>query len=62
VYGQAGVTSTRDSRFRLCGELRVTQNVLGIPEYANDGTTTPNRTVLGTYHPTELALQAGVGW
>jgi len=56
VYGQTGVTFTRDSRFKIYSELRVSQNVLGIAEYASDGTT------LGTYHPTEIALQAGVGW
>ena len=62
LYGQAGVTLTRDSRFRIYAELRLSQNVIGIPEFASDGTTTPNRTVLGTYYPTELALQMGVGW
>jgi hypothetical protein len=57
VYGQTGVTFTRDSRFKFYGELRVSQNLLEIPEYASDGTTR-----LRTYHPTEIALQAGVGW
>jgi len=62
VYGQGGITFTRDSRFRLYGELRVSQNVLGIHEYSTDYTTTPSRTVLGTYYPTEIAMQGGVGW
>lgn len=62
IYGQAGVTFTRDSRLRIYAELRVSQNVIGIPEYADDGSTAPNRTVLDTYHPTELGLQLGIGW
>ena len=62
IYGQAGVTLTRDSRARIYVELRVSQNLIGIPEYANDGSTTPDRTTLGVYHPTEFALQFGLGW
>jgi hypothetical protein len=62
LYGQAGVTFTRDSRARMYAELRVSQNVIGIPEYANDGSVSPNRTVLGTYYPTEFGLQGGIGW
>ena len=62
VYGQTGVTFTRDSRVRIYGELRVSQNLLGIPEYGSDGTNMPNWMTLGTYYPTEIALQAGVGW
>jgi len=55
-------TFTRDSRLRIYGELRVSQNVLGISEYAADATTTSNPKMLGTYYPIEFALQAGVGW
>lgn len=32
VYGQLGVTFTRDARARFYSELRVSQNIIGIPE------------------------------
>jgi hypothetical protein len=57
VYGQTGVTFTRDSKSRIYSELRVSQNLLPIAEYASDGTTR-----LRSYHPTEFAMQVGVGW
>ena len=59
VYGQAGITFTRDSRARLYGELRVNQYVLGIASKSYDTGTVINT---GTYHPTEFALQLGIGW
>jgi hypothetical protein len=60
VYGQAGLTFTRDSRARVYAEFRVNQYILGLPNKVigpNDSVTTN-----GTYHPTELALQLGIGW
>jgi hypothetical protein len=59
VYGQLGVTFTRDSRARLYAEFRVNQYILGLPNKVStlDGTITN-----GTYHPTEFAMQLGIGW
>jgi hypothetical protein len=59
VYGQFGVTFSRDSRFRIYSELRVSQNIIGLPEYSDS---LPPPAVAGRYYPTEFALQAGVGW
>jgi hypothetical protein len=59
VYGQFGVTFTRDSRFRIYSELRVSQNLISLPEYSK---ILPPPAHAGTYYPTEFALQAGVGW
>jgi hypothetical protein len=53
VYGQAGVTFTRDSRVRIFGELRVSQYVIGLIDNARTG---------DTYYPTEFGLQIGMGW
>ena len=55
VYGQFGVTFTRDSRSRVFAELRVAQNVIG---FNNDFGTSGRH----SYYPTEFALQAGIGW
>ena len=60
VYGQVGLTFTRDSRARVYAEFRVNQYILGLPNKVtgpNDSVTTN-----GTYHPTEFALQLGIGW
>lgn len=60
LYGQAGLTFTRDSRARLYAELRINQYILGLANKTstfNDGTITT-----GTYHPTEFAMQLGIGW
>jgi hypothetical protein len=59
VYGQAGINFTRDSRARVYAEFRVNQYILGLPNRVStlDGTMTN-----GTYHPTEFALQLGLGW
>ena len=59
AYGQAGMTFTRDSRARVYAELRVNQYILGLPIRVptSDGDRTQ-----GTYHPTEFALQLGIGW
>jgi len=59
VYGQAGVTFTRDSRARVYAELRVNQYILGL---ANKVSTGDGVVTSGTYHPTEFALQFGLGW
>lgn len=59
VYGQAGVTFTRDSRVRIYGELRANQYVIGLAEKAMTSNGTANT---GSYYPTELALQIGMGW
>ena len=59
VYGQFGVTFTRDSRFRIYSELRVSQNLIGLPEYSES---LPPPARAGTYYPTEFAIQVGVGW
>lgn len=59
VYGQAGINFTRDSRARVYAEFRVNQYILGLRNRVStlDGTITN-----GTYHPTEFALQLGIGW
>jgi len=59
AYGQAGVTFTRDSRARVYAELRLNQYILGL---ANRVPTPDGTMTNGTYHPTELALQLGIGW
>jgi hypothetical protein len=53
VYGQAGITFTRDSRVRIFGELRVNQYIIGLLERSQ---------TTETYYPTEFALQIGMGW
>jgi hypothetical protein len=63
LYGQAGITFTRDSRGRLYTELRVSQYVIGLNEryqgYSYGGETSSNSYTL---YPTEFSLQFGVGW
>jgi len=51
VYGQLGISAPRSSSVRISGDLRLAQAV--IPQHLNN-----DRTVL----PSELTLQAGVGW
>lgn len=58
-YGQLGINFTRDSRTRVYAELRVNQYILGI---ANKVVTADGTQTNGTYHPTEFALQLGLGW
>jgi hypothetical protein len=61
VYGQAGVTLTRDSRARLYAELRVSQYLIGLAEGASSSY--GERYAVGdTLYPTEFALQIGLGW
>ena len=52
VYGQAGITFTRDSRMRIYGELRVNQYIIGLLDKSRGE----------NYYPTEFALQIGMGW
>jgi hypothetical protein len=59
VYGQAGINFSRDSRARVYAELRVNQYILGL---ANKIPTFDGTMSTGTYHPTEFALQLGLGW
>lgn len=59
AYGQAGINFTRDSRARVYAELRVNQYIIGL---ANKVSTPDGTQTRGTYHPTELALQLGLGW
>lgn len=61
AYGQIGMALNRDSRARFYGEIRVSQYLLAVGEplvdssgYSTLGT--------GTYRPTLIALQLGVGW
>jgi hypothetical protein len=61
VYGQAGITFTRDSRTKIYAEFRVSQHIVGfaneISDYSTYGTTASS-----SYYPTLLALQFGLGW
>jgi hypothetical protein len=52
VYGQMGITFTRDMRTRIFGEIRLAQHLLSVTDPAGGG----------TFHPTMLALQMGLGW
>jgi len=51
VFGQVGLTLPRDSSTRIYADLRVAQHVLAI--HLDNG---------ARVHPTEISLQAGVGW
>ena len=61
AYGQLGLTLTRDMRAKFYGEIRLSQYLLGVVDpignsyESNSGTT-------GTYHPTLVAFQVGIGW
>jgi hypothetical protein len=63
LYGQLGVTFTRDSRARLYSEVRISQYCLGVTDPIADnyygsgyiGTS-------DTYYPLTVAFQMGVGW
>lgn len=62
VYGQAGVTLTRDSRARLYAELRVSQYLIGLAEGSSSYSYGETYAVGETLYPTEFALQIGLGW
>jgi hypothetical protein len=53
IYGQLGLTFTRDIRTRIFAEFRVSQHLLAVSDVYNNG---------DSYHPTVLSLQMGVGW
>jgi hypothetical protein len=61
IYGQAGITFTRDSRTKIYAEFRVSQHILSfadeVTDYSTYGTSTSS-----SYYPTLLALQFGIGW
>jgi hypothetical protein len=61
AYGQLGMTLTRDSRAKFYGEVRISQYLLAVkdPSVNSSGYATG---ASGTYHPTLVALQFGVGW
>jgi hypothetical protein len=61
IYGQAGITFTRDSRTKIYAEFRVSQHILGFADQVNDYSTY-GMTASGSYYPTLLALQFGLGW
>ncbi len=61
VYGQAGLTLTRDSRARLYTELRVSQYLIGLAEGASSSYG-DSYAVGDTLYPTEFSLQIGLGW
>ena len=61
AYAQSGVTVTRDSRFKIFFEVRLTQLLLAVANPVSDGTTYGS-TLSNTYRPMLLALQGGVGW
>jgi hypothetical protein len=56
IYGQAGITFTRDSRTKIYTEFRVSQHILGFADEVSYMTTS------SSYYPTLLALQFGLGW
>lgn len=61
VYGQLGLTLTRDSRARLYAELRVSQYLIGLAE--GSSSSYGDRHAVGdTLYPTEFALNIGLGW
>ena len=61
AYGQLGMTLTRDSRAKVYGEVRISQYLLGVSDPLIDSSGNGAGTS-GTYHPTLVALQIGVGW
>jgi hypothetical protein len=55
IYGQAGLMFWRESSTRLYLDLRVAQNLVPLRDRDGSGTSTRR-------YPTELGLQAGIGW
>ncbi len=53
-YGQIGVTLTRDASTRFYVDLRVAQSILPMSMYTAGGS--------GNIYPTEIGLQAGIGF
>lgn len=60
VYGQAGLMLMREYRTRLYFEFRVTQNL--VPFHSSVSVLPGSPATSTGYYPTELALQAGLGW
>ena len=63
TYGQLGLTLTRDSRAKFYGEVRISQYLLGVADPAQSSSGDLYSTgTSGTYHPTLVAFQVGIGW
>ena len=62
LYGQLGVTFTRDSRARLFSEVRLTQFCLGVTDPLVDTSGYYSSGSSDTYYPLTIAFQMGVGW
>jgi hypothetical protein len=61
LYGQAGITFTRDSRVKLYAEFRLTQLVLAVAN-SLPGSYYGDPELGDTYHPMVLAFHGGVAW
>jgi hypothetical protein len=61
AYGQLGMTLARDSRVKFYSEIRISQYLLGVADPVVDSSGFSSSTG-GTYHPTLVALQFGLGW
>jgi len=59
AYGQLGVMFLRESSTRLYAEARVTQNLLPFKDKRFSLSSQPSK---GSFYPTELSLQVGIGW
>lgn len=65
VYGQLGLTFTRDSRVRLYSEVRVSQYCLSVVDPLAGSYDYPYAYSTGTsdsYYPLTIAFQMGLGW
>jgi hypothetical protein len=62
LYGQLGLTFTRDSRARLFSEIRLAQYCLGVTDSLVDSSGYYSSGSSDTYYPLTLAFQVGVGW
>lgn len=61
AYGQIGVTFTRDLRFKVFGEFRLSQLLLAVANPISDGTGYAT-TISDPYRPLMFAFQGGVGF
>ena len=61
VFGQLGLTFTRNQRFKVYGEFRLSQLLLGVSHPLTDGNGYAT-TLSDPYRPMVLAFQAGVGF
>jgi hypothetical protein len=66
LYGQLGVTFTRDSRARFFSEVRISQYCLGVTDSIADSSYGYgygyNERTSDAYFPLTVAFQMGVGW